>query len=194
MSMQMTDDEIRAMYRQAKDKEKEIGILAELNACKSWKIRAILGQDAEAPGRHKGAEMEPRIRPLADSGMDDGQIGAALGISAASVKYYRKKYDITGNGTRGVSRRRETKTMKKDNGTAETSSDSTQQKREVLPSTEGTGQSHIETEGGTAVHTGMSVNDWYERELKNLADNCSEQAELVRAYRTVLLDVLRSRV
>ena len=40
--MQMSNDEIVRNYREAKDKAKQLGILAELNACDEQKIKDIL--------------------------------------------------------------------------------------------------------------------------------------------------------
>lgn len=41
--MEMTADEIKRNYRQAKDPEKQIGILADLNNCSVDEIKDILG-------------------------------------------------------------------------------------------------------------------------------------------------------
>ena len=50
--MQMTEGEIRASYRQAKDKKKQIGILADLNSCPKEEIKRILeGGTMENPKR-----------------------------------------------------------------------------------------------------------------------------------------------
>ena len=50
-------DEIRMMYREAKNKKKQIGILAQLYACTNDEIRAVL--DLQAPGPRKEAENKP---------------------------------------------------------------------------------------------------------------------------------------
>ena len=44
--MEMTPDEIRRNYRQAKDPQNQIQILADLNVCSVAKIKNILGKDA----------------------------------------------------------------------------------------------------------------------------------------------------
>lgn len=53
--MQMTVEEIIRSYTQAKDKSKQIGILADLNECNKEKIRAILIS--------KGCQMPTKGRP-----------------------------------------------------------------------------------------------------------------------------------
>ena len=53
--MQMTVEEIIRNYTQAKDKSKQIGILADLNGCNKEKIRAILIS--------KGCQMPTKGRP-----------------------------------------------------------------------------------------------------------------------------------
>ena len=53
--MQMTVEEIIRSYTQAKDKSKQIGILADLNGCDKEKIRAILIS--------KGCQMPTKGRP-----------------------------------------------------------------------------------------------------------------------------------
>ena len=53
--MQMTVEEIIRSYTQAKDKSKQIGILANLNECEKEKIRAILIS--------KGCQMPTKGRP-----------------------------------------------------------------------------------------------------------------------------------
>lgn len=47
--MQMTDDEIVRHYREARNKAKDIPILADLNACKPKEIREILIKAGELP-------------------------------------------------------------------------------------------------------------------------------------------------
>ena len=53
--MQMTVEEIIRNYIQAKDKSKQIGILADLNGCDKEKIRSIL--------RTRGVELPTKGRP-----------------------------------------------------------------------------------------------------------------------------------
>ena len=62
--MQMTVEEIIRNYTQAKDKSKQIGILADLNGCDKEKIRAILiskGCQMPTKGRPKKETTEKKI-------------------------------------------------------------------------------------------------------------------------------------
>lgn len=45
--------EIKRMYRESKDKKKQIGILADLNACTKEEIREVLGMKAPGPQPEK---------------------------------------------------------------------------------------------------------------------------------------------
>ena len=47
--MQMTDDEIVRHYREARNKAKDIPVLADLNDCKPKEIREILIRAGELP-------------------------------------------------------------------------------------------------------------------------------------------------
>ena len=51
--MWMSDGEIRVFYRQAKSPEKEIKILAELNACPVNKIKKIIFKEKEVQNERK---------------------------------------------------------------------------------------------------------------------------------------------
>ena len=57
--MQMTTEEIIRNYTEAKDKSKQIGILADLNGCDKEKIRSIL--------RTKGVPLPTKGRPKGTS-------------------------------------------------------------------------------------------------------------------------------
>lgn len=62
--MQMTTEEIIRNYTEAKDKSKQIGILADLNGCDKEKIRAILiskGCQMPTKGRPKKETTEKKI-------------------------------------------------------------------------------------------------------------------------------------
>lgn len=54
--MQMTNEEIARSYREAKDKKKQIGILAELNLCSRTEIEYILRDE----GLHPGYQRKPK--------------------------------------------------------------------------------------------------------------------------------------
>lgn len=57
--MQMTDEEVRRSYRQAKDKQNQIQVLAELNLCKQEKIRQILEDSGDLiSGTHPMTDEE----------------------------------------------------------------------------------------------------------------------------------------
>lgn len=62
--MQMTTEEIIRNYTEAKDKSKQIGILADLNGCDKEKIRSILrtkGVPLPTKGRPKKETTEKKI-------------------------------------------------------------------------------------------------------------------------------------
>ena len=62
--MQMSNEEIVRNYREAKDKAKQLGILAELNACDKQKIKDILtegGIDYRSFPRSKKEKKAPAL-------------------------------------------------------------------------------------------------------------------------------------
>ena len=63
--MMMDEQEIRRSYEQAKSKEKQIGILAQLNDCSTKDIRVILGLEPkeEKEPRKKKAHTQPEQKP-----------------------------------------------------------------------------------------------------------------------------------
>lgn len=72
--MQMTVEEIIRSYTQAKDKSKQIGILADLNGCDKEKIRAILiskGCQMPTKGRPKKETVEKVTWPKEDPKIED---------------------------------------------------------------------------------------------------------------------------
>lgn len=65
-SLPDSDDEIRMMYREAKNKTEQIGILADLNLCGKDEIRQVLG--LKKPGRGKSEEApEPSRKELPEA-------------------------------------------------------------------------------------------------------------------------------
>ena len=96
----MTEDEVRANYRQAADKDKQIGILAELNAVKKTEIERILfGGDAgiDPPSKRKytrtdEATQEQIAREFCDGGITLSELAKKYGKSVPSVKKYIDKY------------------------------------------------------------------------------------------------------
>lgn len=90
--MWMTEGEIRASYRQAKDQKEQIKILSELNACSVDRICEVLG--IEAPRRkntvkylpHKWTDEDIRILyNMLRSGYGYAEIGEIIGVSKTAV-------------------------------------------------------------------------------------------------------------
>ena len=62
--MQMTDNEIVKSYKEAKEKKKQIGILADLNGCNRQEITAILRNNGvDLPGPKPKKTEEPKDKP-----------------------------------------------------------------------------------------------------------------------------------
>ena len=67
MNLTMTPEDICKEYRTAKNRVKQIGVLAELNACSKTKIMYILTQNGEKlpgnmePRKAENAEAEPEL-------------------------------------------------------------------------------------------------------------------------------------
>lgn len=64
--MQMTDDEIVRHYREARNKAKDITVLADLNACKPKEIREILIKAGELP---QPVALSKKLEPPQDEGL-----------------------------------------------------------------------------------------------------------------------------
>jgi hypothetical protein len=100
--MQMTKADIIANYKQAKDKVKQVSILAQLNACPVSEIKAILYEagliDAEpvVPAADKKArrawtaEDDAELRRLFEAGYADRAIAAALERGRPAVSERRR--------------------------------------------------------------------------------------------------------
>lgn len=72
--MQMSNEEIRRNYREAKNKKLQIGILADLNCCDKETIEGILF-GAEQP--QKAVDLDAVIKSLFDEMESvEGQIGS----------------------------------------------------------------------------------------------------------------------
>lgn len=98
MSLQMSESEICMMYRDAKDKNKQIEILADMNVCDSGEIIDVLSSNGFVPGLpvkpkevNNGSktkrpptkfsvETVAEIERLYASGMWTGEIAEKLGI------------------------------------------------------------------------------------------------------------------
>ena len=59
--MQMTDDEIRRNYNEAKNQKAQIGILADLNDCSKAKIKQILGLDKKPEVEEKKPDVIQKL-------------------------------------------------------------------------------------------------------------------------------------
>lgn len=105
MQFYMTDDEILASYRQAKYPRRQIGVLADLNACKTDEIRQHLMElGALAAPRRTGHELKfERAAALAlyKRGYNDCAIARALGVSNTAIRRWRCDLNLPKNRTRG---------------------------------------------------------------------------------------------
>lgn len=59
--MQMTDDEIRRNYNEAKNQKAQIGILADLNDCSKEKIKQILGLDKKPEVKKENPDVIQKL-------------------------------------------------------------------------------------------------------------------------------------
>lgn len=98
----MTEDEVRVRYRQAADKEAQIGILAELNAVDRSIIERILFGEADAtppPPKSKRTFIDPSTQEkIALEHLEDGvsvkELAEKYGRTTASIVNYIKKYEV----------------------------------------------------------------------------------------------------
>lgn len=89
----MTDEEIRIMYRWAKNKHKQIQILSELTGKSKREIRQILGLDEKEPARKRSVpvgrawtqEDEDLLIEMFRQGKSRAEIRSALNRSENSV-------------------------------------------------------------------------------------------------------------
>lgn len=92
--MTMTEEEILRDYRQAKTKQKQIGILAELNACDKAEIKRILTEAGEQLPGNMG--KKPRERTAAAEQRSDDEETIKLGdalpilVGTAALKVIRE--------------------------------------------------------------------------------------------------------
>lgn len=89
MPMMMSDEEIRTSYRDARHKDAQIRILAELNDCPRSSILAIL-HAGEATGR---ASLD-RAVALYKSGMTSREAAEITGEDVYRLRYYLHKFKI----------------------------------------------------------------------------------------------------
>lgn len=104
MNLQMSDAEIVRSYKQAKDKNKQVEILADLNVCKKNDILDVLIKNDAITGLKKSKrkrkdpiewtqEMTAELHRLHDEGLSTNQIAERMGLDALQVKnkLYRTK-------------------------------------------------------------------------------------------------------
>jgi hypothetical protein len=88
--MQYTDSEICALYRDAKDKAKQIKILAELNNCSPDEIREVLsrhGAEIQACARMKWTPLLiDRVLALRKEGLTHAKIAYQIGATEKAVR------------------------------------------------------------------------------------------------------------
>lgn len=102
--MQMTNDEIKTSYRDAKCKSKQIPILAQLNACDTTQIREILGlnnsknKDTSEMTKEEASVLKTlEISKLYHQGFDDLQISKMLNIDRHTVATWRNSLGLRTN-------------------------------------------------------------------------------------------------
>lgn len=89
--MQMTNEEICRNYRQAKDKQNQIQILAELNNCKANEIREILKDSGELKEENIPLTVEEICRSYREAGHNrQNQIRKLARINHCTVEEIRK--------------------------------------------------------------------------------------------------------
>ena len=109
--MYMTDSEISVMYRQAKNPEEQVQILADLNGCRKRDMEIKLSElglrepPEEKPTQHAEDRMPvwvridgEEIRSLYEQGLTDIAIAKALGHSLYAVERWRKDKRLPRNG------------------------------------------------------------------------------------------------
>lgn len=103
MKLFMTDGEIITSFKQAKNKQTQVGVLAELNGCTRSAMRtklAALGLiDPPAPAPAPEKKEEPsfdwdKAREMFASGASDKEIAQALGCSAWRVGKWRSAENL----------------------------------------------------------------------------------------------------
>ena len=94
--MLMTDFQIGKMYRLAKDKEEQIKIMAQLNACSEKRIRKILGLPIPERQQAKrwSAKEDEIIIDMTNNGYSCQEIAKILGRSLNGL-YNRRNYLIS---------------------------------------------------------------------------------------------------
>lgn len=86
--MTMTDKDIILDYNQAKDKNSQIGILADLNQCSRETIREILEQGGEQRPYHSDTLAARCKQVLKEKGLSQSQFCRKYGLSQATVSQF----------------------------------------------------------------------------------------------------------
>ena len=105
MATQWTDLEILTTYRQAADKNKQIGILSELTGKDKLQIIEILRAGGEkVDGRVVGGirggkarakkETEAKAEPYPDPAATPAEKACGMWLDPSAVKYLRSLYDV----------------------------------------------------------------------------------------------------
>lgn len=90
--MQMTEEEIRRNYRQAKDKPIQIGILADLNCTDQNTIREILGLEKKNVRKAKTGKEDSKKTGSADASVrKTGNAGAKEATPGAEQPTIKKR-------------------------------------------------------------------------------------------------------
>lgn len=112
----MTVEEIVTSYRQAKNQQTQIGVLADLNVCTRKEIKDLLAEAGalKAPPENKGGRPvtfdTELARRLWDEGLTDTEIAAQLGIPVVRYAKWRQRVGLL--RPRTVQTRREDTTKK----------------------------------------------------------------------------------
>ena len=103
--MFMSDGDIITSFKQAKDQQKQIQVLADLNSCtKAQMVSKLLelglvdagkapkkGRGAANKGRAKNEEADFRRQALYDEGATDAEMAEILGLSRSAIVSWRRK-------------------------------------------------------------------------------------------------------
>lgn len=109
MQWYMSDSEILSLYRTAANRQKEVDILAELNAVSKEAMRAklrALGENPAAPVPKPPRQAAKRVdsteaRRLWELGYDNQEIAQRIGASKHGVLLWRHRNDLPPNGKIG---------------------------------------------------------------------------------------------
>ena len=84
--MEMTAEEIRRNYREAKYPQKQVRILADLNGCNVAKIKNILGFKMPAGYTYWDTELEQKLVKLKKARMAWNDIAYEIGVTKCAAK------------------------------------------------------------------------------------------------------------